>query len=144
MRKTRSGICNQCKLLFTSHSGGSASLLTHRVLQIQQHLLLTVQSQPPCVIKAFPSVVKSPNFSFKDQILIANELTREIWRLIRFYGCSRKQGDLKIKISEGFPSFLRLMFPFTKLLLLCTDFQGVIQTRTLFIGFVMCLSLCLS
>lgn len=68
-RKTRPGVCNQRKLLFASHSGGSASLLKHGVLRIRQHLLLTVQSQPSCVIKASPSVAKFPNFTSKDQIL---------------------------------------------------------------------------
>lgn len=68
-RQTRPGVCNQSKLLCASHWGGAASLLKRGVLRIRQHLLLTVQSQPSCVIKASPSVAKFPNFTSKDQIL---------------------------------------------------------------------------
>lgn len=124
LRKTRSGFCNQCKLLFTNHFGVSACLWKHTVLQKQQHLLLTVQSQPHQAIKTLPSVVNFPIFLVKIRSFTANELTGGMQHRILFFGCGIKQWELKIKISWGFPQHLRLMFPISQNSLLCTDFSS--------------------
>lgn len=139
-RKTRPGVCNQRKLLCARHWGGSASLLKRGVLRIRQHLLLTVQSQPSCVIKASPSVAKFfPILLLKIRSFRANEPTGGKQCSPQIRGCRLSRGVLQVKISRGFPSSQSWCCLLSKLLL-CTDFQGFVQPRTVGAGLIMCLS----
>lgn len=99
-------------------------LEAHTVLQKQQHLLLTVQSQPHQAIKTLPSVVNSLIFlAVKIRSFTANELTGGMQHRILFFGCI-KQWELKIKSQLIFSQHLRLMFPISQNSLLCTDFSS--------------------
>lgn len=136
-KKTRSGFCNQRKLLSTKHFGISACLLKHLLLTIAVTVSPSNQGIPICgEISQFLLYTSDPSL-----LMSSREACNVVFDSM---ACSMKWWELRIRISWGFPQRPRLICPSFQTSILCTDFQDFIQIRTLGIWLDYTSLLCLS